>query len=102
MFLLYAISTPKVKTKGGNGDVAELGVSCNADAISVALGMSPHIRLPIPLPFSLPLSCAPSLLCISPVKCCNISVVLMRANNIEVKSAVLGAGGNAPEKEGDK
>lgn len=33
------MSTPKVQTKGENGDVSELGVSYNADTIPIALGL---------------------------------------------------------------
>lgn len=100
-FLFYSIPTPKVKTKGENGNVPELGVSCNANAIR-CFG-SPHIHPspspPFPsLPPSLPLSHPPSPLCKSPVKCFEISVVLMDTNNIEVISEVLGAGGNAQEE----
>lgn len=69
---------------------------------SVALGLPTFIP-PLPPPFpslppSLPLSHPPSPLCKSPVKCFEISVVLMDTNNIEVISEVLGAGGNAQEE----
>lgn len=100
VFLFYSIPTPKVKTKGENGNVSELGVSCNANAIPVALGLLTFIPPPPPISLSssLSLSHPPGPLCKSPVKCFEISVVLMDTNNIEVISEVLGAGGNAQEE----